>query len=834
MRIVIAPDKFKGSLSAPEVAEHVAAGIRSVDEAIVVDQVPVADGGEGTIDAAVAAGFTLHTATVSGPTGAHVVATFAVREREAVIEMAQASGLGALPDGVLHPLDAGTRGTGQLIRACLDAGCTRIVLGVGGSAGTDGGAGLLQGLGVRLLDAHGAELPSGGAALARLAAVDASGLDPRVAGCSFVLASDVDNPLTGPTGAAAVFGAQKGASAADIALLDDALEHFVSVLADTVGAQASRAAAATGAGAAGGTGFAALAMLNAQRESGIDVVLELTDLASRLAGADLVITGEGSLDEQSLFGKTPVGVAQLAAELGVRVYAVCGRTTLDDERLRLAGFEKTFALTDIESDVDTCIRDAARLLETLGARIGQEAAPDPEPVKHERASQAKHAATFDLVIRGARILTPDGTIAAEVGVLDGVIAAIEPAAAGLTGAKSIQLAEDETLIPGLVDTHVHVNEPGRTEWEGFASATRAAAAGGVTTIIDMPLNSIPPTTTVDALNIKREVAGRQAFVDVGFWGGAIPGNTAELAQLHREGVFGFKCFLVHSGVDEFPPLTPDELEDDLAEIARFGGRMIVHAEDAETIEHAPQRAGAEYRDFLASRPDAAEKTAISTVIERSQRTGASVHILHLSSADALPEIAQARADGVALTAETCPHYLTVAAEEIPDGATAFKCCPPIRGAANRDLLWDGLLDGTIDCIVSDHSPSTRELKQPAGGDFQAAWGGIASLQIGLSLVWTEARRRDIALQQVVDWMATRPANLVGLGGKGRIAVGADADFSIFAPSDTFTVDAQTLLHKNHVCAYDGMQLSGVVRSTYLRGQRIDASTPTGRLIRRQD
>jgi allantoinase len=222
------------------------------------------------------------------------------------------------------------------------------------------------------------------------------------------------------------------------------------------------------------------------------------------------------------------------------------------------------------------------------------------------------------------------------------------------------------------------------------------------------------------------------------------------------------------------------------------------------------------------------------VIERSQRTGASVHILHLSSADALPEIAQARADGVALTAETCPHYLTVAAEEIPDGATAFKCCPPIRGAANRDLLWDGLLDGTIDCIVSDHSPSTRELKQPAGGDFQAAWGGIASLQIGLSLVWTEARRRDIALQQVVDWMATRPADLVGLGGKGRIAVGADADFSIFAPSDTFTVDAQTLLHKNHVCAYDGMQLSGVVRSTYLRGQRIDASTPTGRLIRRQD
>jgi allantoinase len=281
-------------------------------------------------------------------------------------------------------------------------------------------------------------------------------------------------------------------------------------------------------------------------------------------------------------------------------------------------------------------------------------------------------------------------------------------------------------------------------------------------------------------------------------------------------------------------LTPDELEADLGEIAQFGGRMIVHAEDADTIAHAPHRAGASYSDFLASRPDAAEMTAIATVIERARRTGASAHILHLSSADALHEIAEARADGVALTAETCPHYLTLTAEEIPDGATAFKCCPPIRSAANRDRLWDGLVAGTIDCIVSDHSPSTRDLKQPAGGDFQAAWGGISSLQLGLSLVWTEANRRGIHLERVVEWMATRPADLVGLGGKGRIAVGADADFSIFAPDDSFTVDAQTLLHKNHVSAYDTRQLSGVVRSTYLRGRRIDATTPAGRLIRRPD
>jgi allantoinase len=441
---------------------------------------------------------------------------------------------------------------------------------------------------------------------------------------------------------------------------------------------------------------------------------------------------------------------------------------------------------------------------------------------------------YDLVVRGSRILTgdPAAFVAGEIGVRDGRIAAIEPAGSALHGDEVIELAPDEVLIPGLVDTHVHVNEPGRTEWEGFASATRAAAAGGVTTIIDMPLNSIPPTTTVTALELKRSVARDQVFVDVGFWGGAIPGNGDDLLPLYDDGVFGFKCFLLDSGVEEFPPLDTEELRADMATLATVDARMIVHAEDAHTIEHAPAPVGRGYNGFLASRPAEAENTGIATVIAGARATGVRAHILHLSSADALPEIAAARADGVALTVETCPHYLTLTAEHIPDGATAYKCCPPIRGAENQDRLWAGLLDGTIDCIVSDHSPSTTKLKQPADGDFGTAWGGISSLQLGLPLVWSEAKRRGIRLEQVVHWMAGTPADLVGLAHKGRIAVGAVADFAIFAPEETFTVDASALQHKNPVCAYDGQTLHGVVRATYLHGARIDNTTPTGRLIRR--
>jgi allantoinase len=353
---------------------------------------------------------------------------------------------------------------------------------------------------------------------------------------------------------------------------------------------------------------------------------------------------------------------------------------------------------------------------------------------------------FDLVVRGERMLTTAGIVAREIGIRDGRVVAIEPLGSGLTGTEVVELTDEQVMIPGLVDTHVHVNEPGRTEWEGFDSATRAAAAGGVTTLIDMPLNSIPPTVNVEALDAKRAAASGKTHIDVGFWGGAIPGNTGDLRGLHDDGVFGFKCFLLHSGVDEFPHLDADEMEKDMAVLAGFDSMMIVHAEDSRAIDRAPSAEGDRYERFLASRPRGAENVAIAEVIERARWTGVRAHILHLSSSDALPMLATAKRDGVKITVETCPHYLTLLAEEIPNGATAFKCCPPIREASNRELLWQGLLDGTIDCIVSDHSPSTVDLKDVENGDFGVAWGGVASLQLGLSLIWTEAKRRGVELR----------------------------------------------------------------------------------------
>lgn len=439
---------------------------------------------------------------------------------------------------------------------------------------------------------------------------------------------------------------------------------------------------------------------------------------------------------------------------------------------------------------------------------------------------------FDLVVRGKRILTTAGTVAREIGVRAGRIVAIEPLGSGLTGTEIVELTDEQVMIPGLVDTHVHVNEPGRTEWEGFDSATRAAAAGGVTTLIDMPLNSIPPTVNVEALEAKRAAASGKLHIDVGFWGGAIPGNTGDLRGLHDDGVFGFKCFLLHSGVDEFPHLDADEMEKDMAVLAGFDSMMIVHAEDSRAIDHAPTAEGDRYSRFLASRPRGAENVAIAAVIERARWTGARAHILHLSSSDALPMLATAKRDGVKITVETCPHYLTLLAEEIPNGATAFKCCPPIREASNRELLWQGLLDGTIDCIVSDHSPSTIDLKDVENGDFGVAWGGVASLQLGLSLIWTEAKRRGISLAQVLEWMAAKPAELAGLNNKGKIALGYDADFALFEPESAQVVDVHKLHHKNPISPYDGRALAGVVTSTWLHGKKIDFKTPQGRMLRR--
>ncbi|MER5639502.1 allantoinase AllB [Kitasatospora sp. NPDC002227] len=441
-----------------------------------------------------------------------------------------------------------------------------------------------------------------------------------------------------------------------------------------------------------------------------------------------------------------------------------------------------------------------------------------------------------VVIRSRRVVLPEGERPADVLVQDGRIAAV--GAHGSLSAETVTDLGDTALLPGLVDTHVHVNEPGRTEWEGFATATKAAAAGGVTTIIDMPLNSVPPTTTVDGLAAKRKTAEGQAWVDLGFWGGAIPGNVPDLEPLHQAGVFGFKSFLAPSGVDEFPHVEPFDLELALAEQARIGALAIIHAEDPAVLDAAPQTPGVHYRDFLASRPDDAEAAAVSRLLDTARRTGARVHILHVSSAAVLPLLRQARADGVQVTAETCPHYLTLAAEEVPDGDTAFKCCPPIRDEANRDQLWAALAAGEFIAVVSDHSPSTPDLKllqrYGGSGDFAAAWGGIASLQLGLPAIWTEARRRGHTLTDVVRWMSSGPASLVGLtGSKGAIAVGYDADLVAFDPDADFAVHAEQLHHRNPVTPYAGRTLSGAVRTTWLRGRVVDvAGAPFGQQITR--
>ncbi|GGN42480.1 allantoinase AllB [Streptomyces fuscichromogenes] len=440
----------------------------------------------------------------------------------------------------------------------------------------------------------------------------------------------------------------------------------------------------------------------------------------------------------------------------------------------------------------------------------------------------------ELALRSTRVITPEGTRAASVAVSAGTITAVLPYDAPVPEGARLADLGDDVLLPGLVDTHVHVNDPGRTEWEGFWTATRAAAAGGITTLVDMPLNSLPPTTTVENLHVKQRVAADKAHVDVGFWGGALPDNVKDLRPLHEAGVFGFKAFLSPSGVDEFPHLDQRQLARSLAEIASFDGLLIVHAEDPRHLAAAPQQGGPKYADFLASRPRGAEDTAIAQLIAEARRLHARVHVLHLSSSDALPLIAAAKADGVRLTVETCPHYLTLTAEEVPDGASEFKCCPPIREAANQDLLWQALADGTVDCVVTDHSPSTADLKT---SDFATAWGGISGLQLSLAAVWTQARRRGHGLEDVVRWMSARTAALAGLDDrKGAIAVGRDADFAVLAPDETFTVDPAGLQHRNRVTAYAGKTLYGVVKSTWLRGERIVAdgefTPPKGRLLTR--
>jgi allantoinase len=435
------------------------------------------------------------------------------------------------------------------------------------------------------------------------------------------------------------------------------------------------------------------------------------------------------------------------------------------------------------------------------------------------------------LIRAPRVVVGGVERAATVVLRDATIVDVVDSADPGTAAL-VELSPDRVLLPGLVDSHVHVNEPGRTEWEGFATATAAAAAGGVTTIVDMPLNSIPPTVDVTALAQKRAATAGKLAVDVAFWGGAVPGNAGELAGLHEQGVVGFKCFLLPSGVDEFPPLSGDGLDLAMRTVAGFGGLLIAHAEDAGVIATSPSAHGRHYADFVASRPPQAEVRAIETLLAGTRRTGCRTHVVHVSSAETLPLLRAAKDEGLPVTAETCPHYLTLRAEDVPDGATQFKCCPPIRDDANRDALWAGLADGTIDCVVSDHSPCTVAAKRLDTGDFGDAWGGIASVQLGLPVMWTAARERGVPLTHLVRWMAEAPAALAGLTGRGSVAAGQRADLCVFAPDDTFVVDPARLRHRNPVSPYAGRTLAGVVEQTWLAGVPITDDDRRGQLVRR--
>lgn len=426
----------------------------------------------------------------------------------------------------------------------------------------------------------------------------------------------------------------------------------------------------------------------------------------------------------------------------------------------------------------------------------------------------------DLVIHGQRILTPDGLRPGCVHVRAGEIAAVTTLDVQPATALFVDAGED-IVMAGLVDTHVHVNEPGRTEWEGFASATRAAAAGGVTTLFDMPLNCIPATTSLAALEEKCAAARGRVSVNVGFIGGVVPGNTHELAPMAEAGVRLFKCFLVPSGVEEFPAVQEGELRAALPTLVALDVPLLVHAELPAHIVAVPQGDPRCYDTYLASRPDVAETEAVAMVVRLAEEFGARVHIVHLSSARSLAIIGAARARGVRITCETCPHYLSFAAEEIADGATEYKCAPPVRDAATRDALWRALLDGEIDLVASDHSPCLPAMKDQPRGDFFQAWGGIASLQLGLSAMWHEAQSRGATVEQLSAWMSAAPARLAGMErSKGRLAAGYDADIVIWDPGAKVVVDEMTLFHRHPVTPYHGRTLTGAVRATYVGGVEV--------------
>jgi allantoinase len=457
------------------------------------------------------------------------------------------------------------------------------------------------------------------------------------------------------------------------------------------------------------------------------------------------------------------------------------------------------------------------------------------------SSPADLTETPDLIVRGRRVIAPEGGRAAAIHVRGGVITAIS-AFDDLPKGSVVHEAHDFVVMPGIVDTHVHINEPGRTEWEGFSTATRAAAAGGITTLIEMPLNSIPATTSAAGFREKLAATAGKLWVDVGFWGGVVPGNGTELRPLWESGVFGFKCFLVPSGVEEFAHVTESDLRGELPQLSALKTPLLVHAELPGPIAEAEKKLTKadprRYSAWLASRPRGVENEAIELLVRLARQLGARIHIVHLSSSDAIATLQKAKSDGLPVTVETCPHYLTFDAENVGDGRTEFKCAPPIREKANREKLWAALGDGTIDFIATDHSPCPSAMKLPETGDFLRAWGGIASLELSLSAVWTEASSRGYAVPRLAEWLCSRPARLAGLDKrKGRIAVGCDADFAIWNPDAKFLVDPAKLHQRHKITPYAGRELSGAVETTFLRGRKIFdrgelSHSPLGQILRR--
>jgi allantoinase len=445
-----------------------------------------------------------------------------------------------------------------------------------------------------------------------------------------------------------------------------------------------------------------------------------------------------------------------------------------------------------------------------------------------------------MVVRSKRVVLTNRVRPAAIYVNDGRIAAIGDYGDTPARLRTID-AGDLVVLPGLVDTHVHINDPGRADWEGFDTATRAAAAGGVTTLIDMPLNSVPATTSVEGFDAKVRAARGMCHVDVGFWGGVVPWNAEALEPLAQRGVLGYKCFLSPSGVEEFVNVSEDDLRDALPVIARLGLPLLVHAELPALLRNPdPFRDPREYGTWLESRPPEAEHAAIELLIRLAREYRVHIHVVHLASADALPMLDEARAAGVSITTETCPHYLTFAAEDIPDGATAFKCAPPIRSRDHRDRLWRALAADQIDLVATDHSPAPPALKRLDDGDFVRAWGGIASLQLGLAIMWTGAAQHGMLFDYVARWMSAAPARLAGiLQAKGAIAVGRDADLVIWDPDAEFTVDPASLYHRHPITPYAGRRLRGLVRTTMLRGEIVFdqgrfLDVPAGELLLRED